>query len=337
VTNVAQKIMLTGGAGYIGSVLARKLLASGYRVVVVDRCFFGRDALASDDADLTVLRKDVRALQRSDLNGVDCVIDLAAISNDPAGELDPQLTVDINFHARVRCAWLARDAGVARYILPSSSSVYGQQDGLLSETATIKPRTTYAAANANAETGVLALADASFTVVAVRQATVFGASQRMRLDLVVHQMVIQAVRRKVIPVLGDGMQWRPFVHIADVADALTQIVGAPADAVTGQRFNLGGNALNYRIRELAEIVGQETDVDRFDPYPGLDDRSHRMDFSKIEHTLNFVPTRTIADGVREVVDGLATGRIDENDPRGYTVPWYEQLLADGGPDSPATY
>ncbi|MGF6889203.1 nucleoside-diphosphate-sugar epimerase [Nocardia sp. GAS34] len=334
---MAKKIMLTGGAGYIGSVLTRTLLANGFRVVVADRFFFGRDKLPQDSADLTVISKDVRALTRSDLDGVDCVIDLAAISNDPAGELDPQLTLDINLHARVRCAQLARETGVARYILPSSSSVYGQQEGLLSESAAVEPRTTYAAANAQAEAAVLDFAGDGFTVVVVRQATVFGMSQRMRLDLVVHKMVIQAVRRGLIPVLGDGQQCRPFVHIADVADAFVRLIGAPAEIVTGQRFNLGGNTMNFRTRELAEIVGAETNVDRFDHYPGLDDRSHRMDFSKIESILNFVPARTIQDGVRDVVAGLASGSVEETDPRCYTVPWYEQLLNSGGPGSPATF
>ncbi|WP_460698795.1 NAD-dependent epimerase/dehydratase family protein [Nocardia thraciensis] len=332
---MAMKIMLTGGGGYIGSALTRTLLANGFHVVVVDRFFFGRDTLPEEGSDFKVICKDVRNLNSSDLDDVDCVIDLAAISNDPAGELDPQLTVDINLHARVRCARLARAAGVGRYILPSSSSVYGQREGLLGESAVIAPRTIYAVANADAEAAVLDLAADSFTVVAVRQATVFGLSQRMRLDLVVHQMVVRAVRRAVIPVLGDGSQWRPFVHIADVADAFVRLIGAPSDVVGGQRFNLGGDALNFRIRELAEIVGSETGVDRFDHYPGRDDRSHRMDFSKIAEVLNFVPARTIQHGVREVVEGLASGRIDENDPRGYTVPWYEKLLASGGPDSPS--
>lgn len=334
---MSKKILLTGGAGYIGSALTRTLIAHGHHVTVWDRCFFGRENLPPDGPDLMVIRADVRALTVADLRGIDCVIDLAAISNDPAGELDPKLTLDINLHARLRCAQLAREAGVDRYILPSSSSVYGQQEGLLSESAPTEPRTTYAYANNAAETAVLDLASDSFTVVVLRQATVFGVSQRMRLDLVVHQMVIQAVRRGVIPVLGDGQQWRPFVHLADLTDCHRQLIDAPAELVNGEIFNLGGNAMNFRIRELAEVVGTETNVDRFDHYPGLDDRSHRMDFSKIENTLNFVPAHSIADGVREMVADLASGRIDEQDPRCYTVPWYERLLTGGGPDSPAQF
>lgn len=204
---MGKKILLTGGAGYIGSMLTRVLLDKGFHVLVVDRFFFGQDKLPASSSGLTVIRKDVRRLVRSDLDGVDCVIDLAAISNDPAGELDPQLTMDINLHARFRCAQLAPGGG--RYVLPSSSSVYGQQEGLLPESGAILPRTTYAAANAAAEAAVLTLTNDSFSVVVVRQATVFGLSRRMRLDLVVHQMVIQAVRRGVIPVLGDGSSGSP--------------------------------------------------------------------------------------------------------------------------------
>lgn len=320
------KVMLTGGAGYIGSVLAPALLERGHEVTVLDRMFFGEDKLPPAQPLLSVVRKDTRDLTVQDLRGHDAVIDLAAISNDPAGDLDPALTWSINHEARVRCARLARDAGVARYVLPSSSSVYGQQEGLLDETSTIRPRTAYAEANAAAEEGVLALASDDFTVTAVRKATVFGASKRMRMDLVLHQMVVKAMRERDIPVLGDGTQWRPFVHIADVADAYALLLEAPHDAISGETFNLGGDHLNLTIRELAETVGGELGVDGYSAYGGLDDRSHRMAFGKIHERLGFVPRRSVLDGVREVADGVRESRIDPDEPRAFTVSWYRQLL-----------
>jgi nucleoside-diphosphate-sugar epimerase len=327
-------VLLTGGAGYIGSVLTRRLLGAGYRVTVVDRLFFGRGTLPEGCAGLACIVKDTRQLEAADFAGVDAVIDLAAISNDPAGDLDPALTWQVNHLARVRCAELARAAGVARYILPSSSSVYGQQEGLLSETAAIAPRTTYAEANAAAERDTLTLAGPGFTACAVRQATVFGVSPRMRLDLVVHQMVVQARSRGSIPVLGDGLQWRPFVHVADVCEAMLLLLRADPAAVRGELFNLGGGHLNHTVRDLAGQVGSAVGVSRVHSYPGLDDRSHRMDFAKIRERLGFVPSRSVADGARETANAISRGDVDVDDPKTMTVQWYRHLL-DSGADSPA--
>ena len=331
-------VLLTGGAGYIGSVLTRRLLGEGYRVTVVDRFFFGRGTLPGARAGLACAGKDTRLLEAADFDGVDAVIDLAAISNDPAGELDPALTWQVNHQARVRCAELARAAGVRRYVLPSSSSVYGQQEGLLSEAAPIAPRTTYAEANAAAERDTLALAGPGFTACAVRQATVFGVSPRMRLDLVVHQMVVQMVvqarLRGSIPVLGDGLQWRPFVHVADVCQAMVLLLRADPDTVSGELFNLGGDHLNHTVRDLAEQVGAAVGVSRVHSYPGLDNRSHQMDFAKIRERLGFVPSRSAADGATETADAISQGDVDVNDPRAMTVQWYQHLLASGA-NSPA--
>jgi nucleoside-diphosphate-sugar epimerase len=327
-------VLLTGGAGYIGSVLTRHLLDQGYRVTVVDRFFFGRGTLPEGHAGLACVGKDTRLLDAADFAGVDAVIDLAAISNDPAGELDPALTSQVNHRARVRCAELARAAGVARYVLPSSSSVYGQQEGLLPETAVIAPRTAYAQANAAAERDALALAGPGFAACAVRQATVFGVSPRMRLDLVVHQMVVQARTRGSIPVLGDGRQWRPFVHVADVCEAMLLLLRADPGVIGGELFNLGGDHLNHTVRDLAEQVGNAVGVSRVHSYPGLDDRSHRMDFAKIRQRLGFVPSRSVADGARETADAISRGDVDVDDPRAMTVQWYRHLLATGA-NSPA--
>lgn len=327
-------VLLTGGAGYIGSVLTRHLLDLGYRVTVVDRFFFGRGTLPEGRAGLACVGKDTRLLEAGDFAGVDAVIDLAAISNDPAGELDPALTWQVNHQARVRCAELARAAGVSRYILPSSSSVYGQQEGLLPETAAIAPRTTYAEANAAAERDTLALAGQGFTACAVRQATVFGVSPRMRLDLVVHQMVVQARSKGSIPVLGDGLQWRPFVHVADVCEAMALLLRADPCTVSGELFNLGGDHLNHTVRDLARQVGNAVGVHDVHSYPGLDDRSHRMDFAKIRERLEFVPSRSVADGARETADAISRGDIDTSDPKAMTVQWYQHLL-ESGANSPA--
>lgn len=327
-------VLLTGGAGYIGSVLTKHLLDQGYRVTVVDRFFFGRGTLPEGHAGLACVEKDTRLLAPADFAAVDAVIDLAAISNDPAGELDPALTWQVNHAARVRCAELARSAGVSRYILPSSSSVYGQQEGLLSETSPIAPRTTYAEANAAAERDTLALAGPGFTACAVRQATVFGVSPRMRLDLVVHQMVVQALSRGSIPVLGDGLQRRPFVHVADVCQAMVLLLRADPGTVSGELFNLGGDHLNHTVRDLAEQVGQAVGMHDVHSYPGLDDRSHRMDFAKVRQRLGFVPSRSVPDGARETADAIRRGDVDTGDPKTMTVQWYQHLLATGA-NSPA--
>jgi nucleoside-diphosphate-sugar epimerase len=321
------RILVTGGAGYIGSTLTRSLLGLGYEVTVVDRYFFGTSFLPEGHAGLVQMNKDIRRLTAADFVGVDAIIDLAAISNDPAGELDPAMTWQINHAARVRCAELAKSIGVKRYILPSSSSVYGQQEGLLSETSAIAPRTAYAEANAAAEAGVVALASASFIVCAVRQATVFGISYRMRLDLVLHQMVIQGRNKGSIPVLGDGRQWRPFVHIADVCDAMHLLLQAEAADINGEIFNLGGDHLNLTVAELATHVGTAIGVHDTHNYGSKDDRSHRMDFRKIRERLGYVPTRTIDGGACEIAAGLDDGLIDVNDPRSMTVSWYRHLLA----------
>jgi nucleoside-diphosphate-sugar epimerase len=327
-------VLLTGGAGYIGSVLTRWLLGGGYRVSVVDRCFFGSAGLPGGHRGLARMVKDTRLLTEADFAGVDAVIDLAAISNDPAGDLDPALTWQVNHAARVRCAGLARSCGVPRYILPSSSSVYGQQEGLLAETAVIAPRTAYAEANAAAERDVIALARPGFAACAVRQATVFGVSPRMRLDLVVHQMVVQGLARGSIPVLGTGRQWRPFVHVADVCAAMGLLLEAGPGDISGEVFNLGGDELNLTVAELAGQVGDAIGVSSVHSYGTRDDRSHRMDFAKIRRRLGFVPARTPGEGAREVAAAIGRGAIDVGDPRAMTVQWYRHLLA-SGENSPA--
>ena len=217
-----KSILVTGAGGYIGSTLSSMLLDAGYHVIGFDRYFFGTSSLKDlfEHPNFKAVQKDIREIQPADLENVYGVCDLAALSNDPSGDLNPELTNSINHAGRVRVATLAKQVGVQRYILASSCSVYGQSDGRdLDEHSDPKPLTTYARANLAAERDVLPLADGRFTVTVLRQATVFGLSRRMRFDLVINLMTLNAVQKGRIFVLGGGRQWRPIVHVSDTSRA----------------------------------------------------------------------------------------------------------------------
>jgi nucleoside-diphosphate-sugar epimerase len=246
------KVLVTGAGGYIGSVLVPMLLEVGHEVVAVDRFLFGREVLPQEAHGLTVVQEDVRRIHTTILEGLDAVVDLAALSNDPAGELDPEKTWEINHRARVRLARMAKERGVRRYLLPSSCSVYGFQDGLLDESSPPNPLTTYAKANLQAEREVLPLADAHFVVVVIRQATVYGYSPRMRFDLAINGMVRGFFRNGKIPILRDGTQWRPFVHVRDTCRAILMLLDAPGDRVNAEVFNVGADEQNVQIIGLAQ-------------------------------------------------------------------------------------
>lgn len=205
------RVMVTGGAGYIGSVLSRMLLDKGYDVTILDRLFFGSDSIKDISDRITLLKTDSRWYEPSALKGVDAVFDLAALSNDPSGELDQKKTLEINHEARARTAKLAKKNGVSKYVLASSCSVYGFQEGILTEQSTPNPLTTYAKANILAEKDNLTLGDKKFTSTAVRQATVYGYSGRMRLDLAVNGMVLGFFKNGKIPIMRDGKDRKSVV------------------------------------------------------------------------------------------------------------------------------
>ena len=250
------RVLVTGGAGYIGSVLCRLLLERGFSVVCLDRFFFGFEPISDILDRLVAVRGDVRWFEPDLLRGVDVVFDLASLSNDPAGELDPEKTLEINYRGRVRVARLAKKMGVARYVLASSCSVYGFQDGLLSESSPVNPLTTYAKANVLAEGEVLPLADKSFSVTVLRQATVYGYSPRMRFDLAVNGMVLGFYRDGKVPIMRDGKQWRPFVHVRDTCKAFLMVAEADTDLVNGEVFNVGSNEQNIQIFELGRVIAE---------------------------------------------------------------------------------
>lgn len=319
-------ILITGGGGYIGSVLTPFLIQNGYRIVVIDRFFFGRQTLPKENKKLKIIKKDIRKLEKEDFAKIDCVIDLAALSNDPSGELDPKITLAINWHGRVRVAKIAKKAGVKKYIFPSSCSVYGFQKGILNEKSKTKPLTTYAKSNLRAEKDILPFASKKFCVVILRQATVYGLSPRMRFDLAINGMVRGLYKNKIIPILRDGSQWRPFLNVNDAARAILMMVKMPSGKINRQIFNVGSDKQNYQIMKLARLVARSVDLPFKYKWYGLpDNRSYRVSFRKIKK-LGFKSKYTPFFGAKEIFQALRKKKINPNDPKTITVKWYQYLI-----------
>ena len=321
-----ERVLVTGAGGYIGTTLVPMLLEAGYQVRALDRFFFGAELLA-DHPRLERVTADSRRLAPEHFRGVDHVIDLVAISNDPSGELFRDATYAINHESRANCARLAKMAGVKRYVLPSSCSIYGFQaaDVICDETHATNPLTTYAKANELAEHSVLALADEQFCVVVLRQATVYGYSPRMRFDLAINGMAYGAWKTGVLPLMRDGSQWRPMVHVRDTARAQMFMLTAPAEKVNGELFNVGSASNNYQLGPLAERVAAAVPGDvRIEWYGDVDHRSYRVSFDKIE-SLGWKAEREAEDGVREIVAKLESGEL-ERTVKTITLDWYKELI-----------
>jgi nucleoside-diphosphate-sugar epimerase len=285
------KILVTGTEGYIGSRLAPMLMARGHEVVGLDAGFYRDGWLYSDVRQLGVVPrtiiKDLRHVTAADLEGFDAVVHLAELSNDPLGENRPEITFQINHRGSVDLATNAKAAGVKRFVYASSCSVYGVGSGeFLNETGPVNPQTAYAKCKVMVERDVKPLGDANFCVTFLRNATAYGASPRMRFDIVLNDLSALAWTTKRIAMISDGSPWRPIVHIEDISTAVCCAVEAPADAINGEVFNVGANSENYRVREIAQIVA--------DVFPGCelstgksaaDNRSYRVSFDKIHSKL----------------------------------------------------
>ena len=320
--------MVTGAGGYIGTQLVRDLVNSGHEVTAVDRYFFGKEPLAEfiGNNKVNVLQKDIRDLNAKDFSGHDAVCDLACLSNDPAGEIDPELTYSINRDGRIHVAKTAKSAGVEKYIISSSCSVYGKgEEPQLSETSKTNPISVYAKSTLEAEQQNLSIADSNFSVTALRNATVFGLSTRMRFDLVVNLMTLTAFQKGRIIVMGGGLQWRPLVHISDVSKAFINVIGAKKDKINKEVFNIGLD--NFQIKNLAYLVREEL------PFPveidiapdDADKRDYNVVFSKAESVLGFKAETNVIQGIKEIYLALKSGSVDVG-PKTITVQWYRNIL-----------
>lgn len=320
-------ILITGGGGYIGCIMVPYLLDQGYKIRLIDRFLFGKNLIA-EHPNLEKIEKDVRDLDPSDFTGIDYVIDMVAISNDASGERFQQATWDINWKARARCASLAKNAGVKRYILTSSCSIYGFQpaDILIDEGFDTNPLTTYAKANENAEKDTLNLANDDFCVTVLRLATAYGLSPRMRYDLAINAMAYGAMINKNLPLMRDGSQWRPMVHIKDISRAHDHILQCKTDMVQKQIFNIGSNDNVFQIGTMAQVIADCVGPDvQIEYYGDPDHRSYRVNFDKISGT-GFRTKITLQDGVNEILSAIKNGKTEKNE-KTQTLDWYSNISA----------
>ena len=332
------KVLVTGHHGYIGSVVAPMLIEAGHDVTGLDTFFYEGCDLLEDAADVPTLRMDLRDVTTGVLEGYEGIVHLAALSNDPLGELDEELTREINLRGTVELARKAKEAGVHRFVFASSCSMYGASgtDELMPEEAPLRPLTAYAESKVRAEEALSELADGDFAPVFMRNATAYGASPRIRLDVVLNNLAAWAFTTGKVMIMSDGTPWRPLVHVRDIGAAAAATLVAPIAVVRNEAFNVGANAENYRVRELAEIVSETfagCEIE-YAEGAGPDPRSYRVDFRKLTETLpDACPTWTARDGARELLDAFRSARLTSAGFDLYTrLSRLKSLLAEGSLD-----
>jgi len=334
------RVLITGHAGYIGTVLAPFFSSAGIDVVGLDTDLFEQCTFGHPPREFPALRKDLRDVDPRDLEGFDAVVHLAGLSNDPLGNLNPELTYDINCKASVRLARAAKESGVSRFIFSSSCSTYGAAgDKILDEDAEFNPVTPYGHSKVLVERKVSQLADSGFSPTFLRNATAYGVSPRLRFDLVLNNLVAWAFTTGRVFIKSDGTPWRPIVHIEDISRAFLAALQAPRDVVHNRAFNVGRTEENYQIRDLAEIVRRTVPgcAIEYAAEAGPDKRCYRADFGRITRELpSFQPQWDARRGARELFEAYRRIGLRVEDfegPRYKRIDHIQQLLAGGRLDA----
>jgi len=331
------KVLVAGGAGYVGSVVVRELLARNYEVVILDNLYYGKDGLRGLDGTVQVVADDIRAFDPTLLHGVDAVINLAGFSNDPTAAYNPRANYEINTNAAVHLAVLCKQHGVQRYVYASSASIYDRgldaadADIVQDEKSAVQPEPHYhySRSKHDAELQLLPMADEKFSVTVLRKGTVHGFSPRMRYDLAVNTFVRDAISKRVLTLHHGGEMWRPVVDVHDAARAYIACLEAPRERVSGQLFNVALqniriSELALRMRETFRPLGIDVDL-RPDYSTNTPGRCYRMSTEKIEHTLGFQPQVKIEDSIQQLFEGIHEfGHTDFDNPRYYNIRWMQQ-------------
>ena len=331
------RVLVTGHLGFIGTLMVPHLRRAGHDVVGLDSDFYSASTFENTIADVPHLRGDIRDVRPSDLAGFDAAIHLAALSNDPLGNLDPELTFDINHRGTLQVAEAAKSAGVRRFLFSSSCSNYGAArcDTLLTEDAPFNPVTPYGKSKVRAEQDLRTLGDERFCPVLMRSATAYGVSPRIRFDLVLNNLTAWAVTSGRVYIKSDGSPWRPVVHAEDICRAFLAALEAPEDVVRSQAFNVGQTSENYRVSQLADIVRQTVPGCEIEyaKDAGPDARNYRVSCDKIARVLpSFQPQWTAEAGARQLYESFIrhTLRVEDFEgPRYRRIDRIQALIAGG--------